>query len=116
VRPISVTEPATVAATSNSLFVMVFTICGLGVNIDGSHLGSFRFRVATLLKVKLLESMETHFVSQFMVTLMLVSETICVKFTGSSFPVVVVVVAAAAAAEEELVSKRRLGDSCGGAF
>ena len=107
-RPISVTEPATVAATSNSLFVMVFTICGLGVNIDGSHLGSFR--VATLLKVKLLESMETHFVSQFMVTLMLVSETICVKFTGSSFPIVV------AAAEEELVSKRRLGDSCGGSF
>ena len=114
-RPISVTEPATVAATSNSLFVMVFTICGLGVNIDGSQLGSFR--VATLLKVKLLESMETHFVSQFMVTLMLVSETICVKFTGSSFPVVVVVVVVvAAAAEEELVSKRRLGDSCGGSF
>ena len=71
--------------------------------------------MATLLKVKLLESMETHFVSQFMVTLMLVSETICVKFTGSSFPVVVVAVVAAAA-EEELVSKRRLGDSCGGSF
>ena len=75
-------DPATVAATSNSLFGIFFTTCDFGARNLGSQSGVLAF--STLLKVKLLESIETHVFGQFMVTLTLVWETTLVKFTGSS--------------------------------
>mmetsp|Transcript_5447 Transcript_5447/g.11478 ORF Transcript_5447/g.11478 Transcript_5447/m.11478 type:complete len:290 (-) Transcript_5447:504-1373(-) len=84
VRAISVTDPAAVAATSSSLFGIFFTTCDLGAKKEGSQPGAFAF--STLLNVKLLESIETHIFSQFIVTLILVSDATFARFTGSSRP------------------------------